>query len=201
MTKTTENDERKAHGLKHCSRAPPPRISALARDGGGAIFARRFPRTGKLVAVLLSQADTPGCTIEARTISRFEPPAFAKAASPWCGRVCGPRQETGCLQDQASARHPPRVRRVPRDAAILRGLGRKNPYTWKTYMGIARTNRPDRSRWPRRPPSGGRSRIAGHARRYWRRRRRCEHGQVNGQLIGFVGKALTKERELRGSRQ
>ena len=175
-TKPIENDERKAYGCNTGRGRPRPGLPSGAGWRRRHI-ARRFQEHGSWCCYFYPKADTPGCTIEAKDFSRLSP-AFAKAGVAVVGVSADPVKKQDAFKTKHAAHHPPCVRRNPRDAAILRGLGRKI-HVWKDLYGHPADHGPDRRRWPRSPGSGRRSRSRAMRKRCWRRPRRCNRARCN----------------------
>ena len=95
----------------------------LPHDGGGEVSLADF-KGRKLVLYFYPKADTPGCTVEAMDFSRLAP-AFAKAGTDDPRRFGRPGRQAGQVQDQARPFDPARLRRNPRNAGGLWGLGRE----------------------------------------------------------------------------
>ena len=122
-----------ARKVAAASKAP---AFTLPCDGGGKVSLADF-KGRKLVLYFYPKADTAGCTLEAKDFSRLGA-AFATRRNrrSWAYRPI--RCKAGQVQGQARPDDRARLRRDPRDARGLRGLGREIACMAASYMGILR---------------------------------------------------------------
>jgi thioredoxin-dependent peroxiredoxin len=108
----------------------------LARDGGGSVSLGDF-KGKKLVLYFYPKADTPGCTIEAKDFSRFQP-AFAKAGIAVVGVSADPVKKQASFKTKHALTTPLASDETHEMLTAYGVWGEKSMYG-KKYMGISRT--------------------------------------------------------------